>query len=209
MAFVPVPNTAKACLKWTIDNQLVCNTLWFEKSSGYTPATLNSLGTALNSWVVANMLPAQSHDALYQGCDVVDMSALGAPGVSVPLVPPQMGGSGVHAYPTNVTAAIKFLTGLTGRSFRGRNFFVGLADGQADHDVLLPSAVSSLKAIYDALPSFLVSLAVEHVVASLFSGVTSGGVPIPRTVGVTTPITGYALDPFLDSMRRRLIGRGR
>jgi len=38
--------------------------------------------------------------------------------------------------------------------------------------------------------------------------VDSNGHPIPRSAGVTKVITQYAMDNLVDSMRKRLTGRG-
>ena len=48
------------------------------------------------------------------------------------------------------------------------------------------------------------------VIVSRYSGVDGDGRPVPRVAGVTTPVTNVvAVDGTVDSMRRRLPGRGR
>lgn len=208
MAFIPVNNAAKAALKFTAFGQQLVNTLWFIKDGGWTESDLTDLCTALNSWVVGEYAPLMSNDCSYIGSTAVDMSAEGQEGVEVNLSTPEEGGNVVAGLPLNVTAAVKFLTGFTGRSNRGRNYFVGLGENQVTGNTLESAAITAIQGAYDALGSYLLDMGATHVVASLFSGVDSEGKPIPRSAGVTRSVTSYAMDQFADSMRRRLTGRG-
>ncbi len=208
MPFIPVADAAKVACKFTAYGQQFINTLWFTKSGGWTSTDLTDLCTAINSWVVAEYAPLMSNDYSFEGSTAVDMSAEGQEGVEVPLTTPEEGGNVVAGLPGNVTAAIKFLTGFTGRNNRGRNYFVGLGENQVTGNTIESAAVTGIQAAYDALGSYLVGLSADHVVASLYSGVDSNGKPIPRTAGVTKVITQYAMDNLVDSMRKRLTGRG-
>jgi len=207
MPFIPVANAAKVACKFTAYGQQFINTLWFTKSGGWTSEDLIDLCTAVNSWVVAEYAPLMSNDYSFEGSTAVDMSAEGQEGVEVPVTPPEEGGNVVAGLPGNVTGAIKFLTGFTGRNNRGRNYFVGLGENQVTGNTLSDSFTSAIIAAYDALASYLVGLAAEHVVASLYSGVDVNHKPIPRTAGVTKTVTQYAMDKLVDSMRKRLTGR--
>jgi hypothetical protein len=182
--------------------------MWFIKDGGWSSSDLNDLCIALNSWVIGEVLPLMSNDTTYTGSAAVDMSAPGQEGVEVPVSPAEEGGNVVAGLPNNVTAAIKFLTGFTGRSNRGRNYFIGLGENQATGNTLSDSAQSAIQAAFEALGGYLVGLGADHVVASLYSGVDSEGHPIPRSAGVVHSVTQYAMDNLLDSMRRRLTGRG-
>lgn len=208
MAFVPVADTAKLALLFTQFGQKLVNTMWFSKSGGWSASDLNSLCVAVNSWVIAEMLPAQNDSVTFNGSEAVDMSSEGQEGVSVQQTAPNTGGLSIGSFPGNVTAAIKFLTGFTGRSNRGRNYFVGLDAGSVTGDTIGAPAVASLLSIYDSLASYLVGLTAEHVVASLYSGIDEAGHPVPRVAGVVHAVTSYAMDNLTDSMRKRLAGRG-
>lgn len=208
MAFTPVPNTARVCVKYQLHGQDVCNIMWFEKGSVWSGADLNTLCTAINSWVIAELIPHYSSDMLFVGTEARSMESESAPGVELPVAPPEPGTVAFTALPGNVAIAIKFLTGLTGRSFRGRNYIAGWPEphitGNKLDTVHLPTWIGA----FEALASYLVGLAANHVVVSLFSGVDVDGKPIPRTTGITTPVTNYNLDDDVDSMRKRLNGRG-
>jgi len=208
MPFIPVLDAAKVATHYTRFGQQCVNTLWFVKDGGWTSTDLNDLCTAVNSWVVAELMPLASTGTFFNGSSAVDMSAEGQEGVEVPVSPAEEGGNAVQGLPNNVTVAIKFLTGFTGRSNRGRNYFIGLGENQVDGDTLASATDTALLAAFDALGSYLTGLAADHVVASLYSGVDEAGHPIPREAGVTKVITQYAMDNIVDSMRRRLTGRG-
>lgn len=208
MPFIPVPNTARVCVKYRLHGQDVCNIMWFEKGSPFTGSDLTTLCTAINSWVVTEVMPHLSQDMKFTGTEARSMEELSAPGVELPVVPAEDGGVGFSALPGNVAVAIKFLTGLTGRSFRGRNYIAGWPEPHVAGNSLDSTHVPTWVGAFEALASYLVGLAANHVVVSLFSGVDSSGNPIPRATGVTTPVTNYDLDTDVDSMRKRLNGRG-
>lgn len=208
MAFVPVADTAKVALLFTQYNQKLVNTLWFHRTGGWDAASLTSLCTAINSWVVAEMLSSMNNTVTYNGSEAVDMTAEGQEGAFVPVTSGNVGTKSGDGLPSNVTAAIAFKTGFTGRSNRGRNFFIGLDPDQVAGDSLTPASIPFLTGIYDALASYLTGLAAEHVVASLYHGIDGDGKPIPRAAGIIHAVTSYFVDSALDSMRRRLIGRG-
>lgn len=109
---------------------------------------------------------------------------------------------------TNETAlCISWRTGISGRSFRGRSYLPGVSTVHTDGDDTnrLTSAVAANAK--DAADQFIASLGAagfQLCVASYFSGVDVDGNPIPRAVGIYTPVTGAVVNPRLDSQRRRM-----
>src|SRR5215216_2707941 len=185
MPFVPVTNTVLAELRMTADNQFVENTLYFEYLSLPTLAEMTTLGQALIDWWDANIAPLTWVGVELR--EVVVTSLNSGTGLQATVVPAvtQLGELNVSALPMNVSLTISFRTGLRGRSFRGRNYVVGLVEGQTTGANQIDSATSA--AFVDA-----------------------NGDPIPRAAGVTTPITSVlVVDNIVDSQRRRLPGRGR
>lgn len=208
MAFIPVANAAKVACLFTQYGQKLVNTLWFIKSGGWSATDLTDLAIAINSWVTAEIIPLTASSCSFIGSTAVDMSSAGQEGVEIDEGTPVPGTGGSPGLPSNVTAALKFLTGLTGRSNRGRNFLVGIPAQATTGDLVNSASSAEWVAAYNALADYLVDLGADHVVASLYSGVDSAGKPIPRSAGVVHSVTAYAMDLALDSMRRRLIGRG-
>ena len=208
MAFIPVANTAKVALLFQQYGQKLVQTLWFTKGSDWSATDLNDLATAVNSWVVTEFMPLLVNNVTFMGSTATDMSSAGAEGVELLEGTPVAGSGGSQGLPSNVTAAIKFLTGLTGRSNRGRNFIVGIPREATTGDNINGASAAEFVTAYEALATYLTGITADHAVVSLYSGVDSNGKPIPRSAGVVHAVTSYAMDLALDSMRRRLIGRG-
>jgi len=129
----------------------------------------------------------------------------GAPFLERPLTPARAGAiGGGEAFPSQVTVAVKLSTGLAGRSFRGRSFFCGLARAATSGDALNPANITAIVNIYDALRTTLAAAGFPLVVASKYSGVDVNGRPIPRVVGIMTPIITVSCEGYIDTQRRRL-----
>jgi hypothetical protein len=118
--------------------------------------------------------------------------------------PGDVGAKPEEAMPSGVTAAVKWGTGLAGRSFRGRTYHLGLVDAQVVGNQLDPTFREGLRGVYDALRTALdnATLAVEFVVVSRRANNAW------RVAGITTPISGVSVDADIDFQRRRLAGRG-
>lgn len=211
MPFVPVTNTVLAELRMTADNQFVENTLYFEYLTLPTLTEMTTLGQALIDWWDANIAPL-----IWIGVELreVVITALNSStGLQATVVPAttQLGELNVSALPMNVSLTVSFRTGLRGRSFRGRNYIVGLVEGQttAANEIVSATSAAFVDA-YSLLLDFGQDIGASWVVVSRFSGVDGNGDPIPRAAGVTTPITSVlVVDNIVDSQRRRLPGRGR
>jgi len=208
MPFIPVANTAKVAIKYLLYGQEVINTMWFNKGDDWSGEDLNTLAIAVASWVTDELMPLRTVDMTFTGIEARDMSAEGAEGVDLAITPAVAGGTSVAGLPSGVALSIKFLTGLTGRSNRGRNYLAGLFETEVTGNTVLNTTRDAYIAAFEALASYLTGLTADHVVASLYSGVDTEGHPIPRSAGVVHAVTSYALDTFVDSMRRRLTGRG-
>jgi len=107
--------------------------------------------------------------------------------------------------PGNATLSIKFLTGLTGRSQRGRMYWLQLMEDAVVGDIV---DSGDLADILSAVEQFFGSIAtampgVDHVVVSYCAE------DAWRTEGQATPVLTYDSDGVVDSQRRRLVGRGR
>ena len=117
---------------------------------------------------------------------------------------PAAGNSADNAMPGNVTLAVKLGTGLAGRSYRGRTYHLGMTIGQTNGDQVQGAALASIQAAYEALRTALDNA----LVGVEFSVLSTQHDKAWRDPAIMTPITGVAIDPDLDSQRRRLAGRG-
>jgi hypothetical protein len=210
MPFIPVANTALTELRFTANGQQVENTLWFEHATDPSVADLEGLTAAVFDWWVANIKPLQSSNVQLREVSAISMTTASSPqdAFSPPIA--EFGGNTPNIEPGNVTMSISFRTGLRGRSFRGRNYAIGLTEDQVAGNNFVAGLASTWQAAYFALIAAAADAGWQWVVASRFSGVDPvTGDPIPRAAGVTTPIVSViVVDDNVDSQRRRLTGRG-
>lgn len=210
MPFVPVPATLQVDVIYLLEGQRVENTLYFERGDGWDLAEIESFLFNLYTLIADDLLPFLS--AAIQLVEVIGrlLDAASSIGASfIPPTPPSGGVSGNSA-PNNVTYTISFKTGLTGRSFRGRNYVPGLPGSAVTGNTISPTTRAGLLAFYSSLIAFAESEGATWVVVSRYSGVDPVTKdPIPRVTGVTTPISAVGtFDATVDSQRRRLPGRG-
>lgn len=203
MVFVPVPNTARLELRFTWDSQQVANVFHIEKEGPLTVSDLSNMGDVVTEWWLEHR-ELVCNTVTLREIDIRDLSSASGLGILYNAGLPSPGLLNQASMPNNVTVAIKWGTGLTGRSFRGRTYHIGLTEGQVSNNALEGALVPTLLASYNALPVMIASADYSQVVVSR---VSNGS---PRVTGVTTPIlnASYA-DTVIDSQRKRLPGRGR
>lgn len=211
MPFVPVPNSALVEVRMLQDLQEVENTLWFERNSPWDVAGLTSLNNFIVGWWASEMSPIVSELVVVREVVCTDMTTASGPQVSLP--PPDLlaGALDAPTLPNNVTLTVSFRTAARGRSFRGRNYFVGLTQDSVVENTVNAGFVTQIQDAYAELLNVGDTVtSARWIVASRFSGVDGDGNPIPRVSGVTTDIVSVTIvDPVIDSQRRRLPGRGR
>lgn len=204
MAFIPTPNGVKVCMRYSKAGQQVCNVFHVDVGATPTLADLNTIGAAFKDWWVAKVKAYQSEDVTLEAIEVTDISALGAPGIEYNTGLPQSGTPGAPAMANNVTVASKLSSGRTGRSFRGRSYFVGLTPAYvtADAQHINPTMVTAFNAMWEDLLARLVAAGFELAILSL---VDHGA---PRAAGLLTAVQTVITNTTLDSQRRRLPERG-
>jgi len=105
--------------------------------------------------------------------------------------------------PGNVTWCVKFLTGLTGRSYRGRNYIMGMTEDATVGNQMDAGRAAAFVANYEALLDLVDATDFTWVVLSR----VQNNVPLANAIGAPIINVGYT-DLNLDSQRRRLTGRG-
>jgi len=206
MAFQPAPGVALATLRFennTTGDFIGVNTLYFEKDdeTQYVFADLEPLADQLASWWASNMDPITSANCRLNTITVrglanqVDVQFTG--------VYNNPGAQSGDLLPYNATIAISFGTGLTGRTQRGRNYICGMVESQQASSIVTTPYAEALLAAYEELPVEVEVVEQHHVVLSRWLNGNK------RTNGVAFPVAQYRLvDQVMDSMRKRLPGRG-
>lgn len=129
---------------------------------------------------------------------VTDMSVVNGAQIDVP-VTNQAGNVASPALPSNVTFATSFRTGLSGRSFRGRGYWIGLAESMVLNNTLDATQAGLIRGAWQQFDTDLGDVDMGHVVVSFVAG------GVPRESGLATPINAYVnVDTRIDTQRRRL-----
>lgn len=209
MPFVPVPNTIAVDVVYLYAGQRVENTLYFERGDGWDTTSITTFLNDLQAWISQELMPVLSQAIQFIELAARLLDTASSIGIVNTVSPVVSGGVAGDAVSNNVSYTVSFRTGLTGRSFRGRNYVPGIPVTSVASNTIGAGFRTALLAYYTGLMALGVDNGITWVVVSRFSGVDSNGDPIPRVTGVTTPIVSVGtFDTTVDSQRRRLPGRG-
>lgn len=210
MPFVPVPNSALVEIRMTAEGQQIENTLWFELDTVPSGATLTDLADAVGAWWREFIAPLTSSRVVVREYVATSMDTATGPQVAIAGDFGDSGSNTPNIMPLGSTFVVSFRTALRGRSFRGRNYVVGLTEDQVDGNTLVDGVSELWRNAYEQLIGAAADAGWAWIIASRFSGVNpTTGKPIPRAAGITTPVTTVTVvDDFIDSQRRRLSTRG-
>lgn len=204
MPFVPVLNVVQVNLRGTYFGEQVENTLYFETAPAVTPSFVANVALSAENWWVGDVVPLLSSSYVWREAYAVDLTTATGPTATSALSAGTAGGAVQPGMPGNVALCISFRTDQRGRSFRGRNYLCGLTEDNVVGNQITPGSIPPFVNAYLPLLEAGEMLPGVWVVVSRFSG------GLRRTVGVSTPVTSVlVVDNNVDSMRRRLAGRGR
>lgn len=201
MAFQPCPSVAKTAINGTyLGENCVLTMHWFA-SAAITPTNLTQLATSLGGWVENFAIADLPQEYEFLSVEAKSLEAEIAPAALYNPIGSVTGLlSASPALPGNNSLAIKFTTGLTGRSARGRNYWPGFIESEVVGNFVSTGRANAIVADYQELVGAGTFVAGWQF--SVLSRVTSGE---PRPFGVTYPITAISVgDYVVDSQRRRL-----
>jgi len=203
MPFVPAANTAAIDVVFSLDGQIVENTLYYQATTTPGATELASLVEVVTAYIKDEILPFL-HAAISLVrvvgtlIDVID----GLQYTSTTGLPAAGAGTG-PLLPNNVSFCISFRTGLSGRSGRGRNYIAGINGDTVAGNTFDNTWANNLVTAYAGLQSVAGDDGWQQVVVSRF---TAGA---PRTTALVSVVTStLSTDHTVDSQRRRLPGRG-
>jgi len=204
MAFVPVPDGAKVAVEMSSSGEAVVNTFWFTQAGTWGVDELEALAEQVWTLYAAFVILRYGSGVSLIKVTATDMRTQFAPQYATDHTPvPGEASSGV-ALPNNVAICISKRTGLTGRSTRGRNYFLvqsteNLSGGQS----VSATFAAAVDTLLEAISTAVNAIDWVEVVASFVQNKT------PLATALTYVITSRAVvDLTVDSMRRRLPGRG-
>lgn len=210
MAFIPAENTLKVVLEYLCNGEIAQNVFYTQLENVPDPANMATVGNKIVDWWVNNMAPLTTLSCSLQTVTLTDLTVANSFQVVITSGLPEVGSKGDSELPNNVTVVTKFTTGLSGRSFRGRSYFVGLDASvvATGGQTVQGGFATDLGEAWEQLATDLGDVDADWVVASFYSGVDTDGKPIPRAEAVLTEIIQASTETTLDSQRRRLPGRG-
>lgn len=200
MAFQAVPDCAEVVIKYTGAFQDMVNVVHASLSGGYDLADLTALADAVDAAVATNWLPLQDNDFNYVNTTVRglavenDQEVVNNDGAAA-------GGIAGSAQPGNVTLSVKRTSGLTGRSARGRLYWIGMPAVQlaANKNTVTQAAADD---ITDAIDDIRIAINATAWTPAIVSRFTGGA---KRTTGIFFNwVDTVCVNLNMDSQRRRL-----
>ncbi len=202
MAFQSVPETAQIDHIFTLNGEPVQNVHYARHPGGYNQVQLQALADAIDLVFPATYFNNMPPEVIYVRTEVRGLEFENDLTAQQNL----SSGPGIHAgnvSPNQVTFAIKKTSGLTGRSARGRTFWIGIARNELDplnENMLLVTYADGLVTNLASVRNSINATGLwESVLVSRFSAGSQ------RPVGVTFDWTGQNyVDLRVDTLRGRL-----
>jgi hypothetical protein len=200
MASVYAPRVAQYNLNFSYQGEPCQNTMYMLHTFQPTTSILNTMSQIIYTLWAINVAPWVPNTCILNNVEAISLNNAGAPvGGHSPNVP--VGGqSALDAAPNNVTIAVSFRTGYSGRSRRGRHYWVGLLEANLWNN-RVENAV--LAAIIDYYTEYLpIAGQLPDAVWGVYSRFENGS---PRLTGLFTPINEVLfVNNVVDSQRNRL-----
>lgn len=201
MAFQSVPNTVQITVVYQQNFETMQNTFYAKFGGVYQQADLQALADNIDVTVGTFWRPIQTQDCSYIRTEVLglefenDLTAESAvtagPGTDVD-----------EGLPNSVTIAIKKSSGLTGRSARGRNYWMGMPAGElaGNENLVKDDYVTSVEVALDLIRTATdTTLSFEAVLVSRFAN------GVARAFGITFKwLSTTCVNAFVDTQRGRL-----
>jgi len=200
MAFQSVPQTAEIVIRYEGNQVTANNVLQAKLGGGYDLADLVVLADAVDAAIVADWLPLQTLDQDYisttvRGLEFVnDVETVNNDGTGA-------GGDAASGLPGNVTFSVKKSSGLTGRTARGRVYWIGIPSDKlaANENQLLSGHAANIEDAVEAMRVAIAATIWDPVIVSRFLD------GVQRPTGATFSwISTVAVNESIDSQRRRL-----
>jgi len=188
----------------SISGQACKSVLNFRDLTGNFDATDRAtILTAINTWLTTQVLPSTSSNYFVDSVDAISLETASAGSSTSVHAPPLQGSLGTGVVALNSPGVMTHRTGLRGRNYRGRTYWAGVPKPTNPATGVFNSAdISALLSAFAWLTNSANTGGFDWSVLSKFASGTA------RAIGLLTPIIAVTADLFMDSQRRRLIGRG-
>lgn len=200
MAFQRVPETAEVAVVYLSNLVNVQNTFYGRKVGGYSLADLELLAEGMDTWVDEIVKPIISNQINYVRVDVRgldnenDLEATNADSAGA-------GGLAQNPNPNSVSFAVSRRSGFTGRSARGRIYWLPPTVNQltSNENFILPTPAGAITDALNLVRTVMGALDFTEVIVSRYTGGEK------RAEAVTFEVVEYTATDFrLDSRRDRM-----
>lgn len=199
MGFIPALNTVRIAIEFSLSGQICVNVVYAKKSTTVLSTDLTALITAIRGWWTTDAKGSFHSDLTIRAIRTRDMTTQAGLVEDYIYAIPEAGTVGGVCAPNNVAVACSYRTGLAGRSYRGRSYWMGIPEAAYTDNYLdtgYPTVFATIGAdLGDAIESVT---DFTHVVASFYANKSARG------QAVLTTITQYVVDARIDTQRRRL-----
>lgn len=210
MAFIPGPKVAMVTVNTTIDEQELQNTLYFQlnaPSPNWTQLYLDTLVQDVRDYWASAWQPTASDRITFRSVEASDLTSADGRVAAIDWGLPATGAQSLALLPNNCSLAVSFRTSRRGRSYRGRNYIVGIPENQVVSNEVDGAWAEAARAFYEGILAQPWAQTGGLCTWGVFSRYANGS---PRPVGVFEPITSVTLtNLIIDSQRNRLPGRGK
>ncbi len=202
MTFQPVIDTVEIDVIYDLHGATVQNVFYAALVGGYTLADLTALAAAIDLEVNATWLPLQPIEAFYTRTEVrglaIENDLLVTNSVSAGI-----GADPSSTLPNNVTFAVKKESGFTGRSARGRTYWIGIPQTKiktVNENELTTSYAANVVTAIDTIRTRIIATgAWTPVLVSRFNA------GVARSAGMLFPWIGCSsVNEQIDTQRGRM-----
>lgn len=202
MPFIPISNTMKVVLEYTLNGQLLVNVYHVQSPSPIVTADLTAIATVFAGWWATNMRPNFTTAISLTRIVATDMSEEDGAQVVYVTGLPSAGTAGGASAPNNVACVTTLRTGFSGRSKRGRKYWGGFAASEVADNFISTTLGTAVLADMTSLDNAIDTAGFALVVSSLYHD------HAPREEGENTIVSTFSMDTRVDTQRRRLPGTG-
>lgn len=203
-SFIPAPDCVRLEMVYSYNGNICENVFHFRHTHPATVGDMVQDAFLMREWWNNWGKPLFNVTSYLKEIKVTALDSENAPGITYNDGMPSLGEELIiENLPANVTAAVKFTTGLRGRSYRGRIYHVGLLPLHVTGNQLTGLAAIHLEEMYDPIS---LGLGADHDPRMVVVSYMAHGAW--RTVAEATNVISSETNVDLDSQRRRLNTRG-
>lgn len=204
MPFVPAPNIVQVELRCTLDGQNVENRFHVNVFHTPTAADLTNVANRVSNVVINNWIPQLPVALTLRAIHCRSLHVQNGVEADFPFPVPTNGSLIGDVLPSNVTICVSVRTGASGRSARGRVYWMGLREADVVGNTLDAARGGTIVAAVQAMINGLVTDGFAWTIVSYISN----GIPRPGGPVYFVATTALLVDNVVDSQRGRLPGRG-